>query len=136
VVAEAGVGMPRRWLGRSFVARTMRPGERPTGRLANAIDGDLATPEQTIDAFLARHRPAERVLVFIDQLEELFTLTSDDERATFLAVLRALRAEPLHPRLQRAQVRAGRLRRQLHLRGLRPTRVLQRQRVRLLLALS
>jgi hypothetical protein len=30
----------------------------------------------------------------IDQLEELFTLASDGERAKFLVALRALRAEP------------------------------------------
>jgi len=81
-------------LERSFVVRTMRPGERPTDRLAKLLEGDLATPAATVEAFVARHPPAERVLVFIDQLEELFTLAGADERQRFIAVLRALGAEP------------------------------------------
>jgi WD40 repeat protein len=80
-------------LARSFVVRTMRPGERPCERLANAIEGDLATPEVTFEDFVTRHPPAERVLVFIDQLEELFTLTNAAERQRFIATLRTLRAE-------------------------------------------
>jgi hypothetical protein len=46
---------------------------------------------------LARHPPAERLLVFVDQLEELFTLVDADERRRFIAVLHALRAvSPCH----------------------------------------
>jgi len=81
-------------LGRSFVVRTMRPGERPTDRLAHALEGDLATPEATISALVARHLPAQRALVFVDQLEELFTLADAAERQRFVATLRALRVEP------------------------------------------
>ena len=87
-VIEAGASR----LGRTFVARTMRPGERPTERLAHAIDGDLANPVQAFEVFVVRHPPAERALVFIDQLEELFTLASADERLRFIAALEALRA--------------------------------------------
>ena len=79
-------------LGRTFVARTMRPGERPAERLAHAIDGDLTTPVQAIEAFVARHPPAERALVVIDQLEELFTMAATDERQRFIEALGALRA--------------------------------------------
>ena len=85
-------------LERSFVVRTMRPGERPADRLAKLLEGDLATPTAMltatmaatpaatpaamIEAFVARHPPAERVLVFVDQLEELFTLACQRGRAT------------------------------------------------------
>ncbi len=79
-------------LGRSFVARTMRPGERPAERLAHAIDGDPGTLVQAMEAFVARHPPAKRALVFIDQLEELFTVATADERQRFIATLEALRA--------------------------------------------
>ena len=41
---------------------------------------------------MARHPPAERALVVIDQLEELFTMAAADERQRFIAVLEALRA--------------------------------------------
>ncbi len=81
-------------LGRSFVARTMRPGERPTEQLAKALEGAPATPAATVDALITRHPAAERVLVFVDQLEELFTLASEEERQRFIATLRALHAEP------------------------------------------
>jgi WD40 repeat protein len=83
-------------LGRSFVVRTMRPGERPNERLAKALDGDLAVPPTTatFDRLLACHPPATRVLVIVDQLEELFTLAGAAERQRFIATLRALRAEP------------------------------------------
>ena len=87
-VIEAGSSR----LGRTFVARTMRPGERPAERLAHTIDGDLSTPVQAIEAFVARHPPAERALVVIDQLEELFTMAAADERQRFIAALHALRA--------------------------------------------
>ena len=79
-------------LGRTFVTRTLRPGERPAERLAQAIDGDLATPVQAIEAFVARHPPADRALVVIDQLEELFTMAAADERQRFIAAVEALRA--------------------------------------------
>jgi WD40 repeat protein len=79
-------------LARSFVVRTMRPGERPTERLARALEGDLAIPAVTLADLVARHPPAARVLVFIDQIEELFTLADVDERQRFISTLRALRA--------------------------------------------
>ena len=72
-----------------------RPGERPAERLAHAIGGDRATLVEAIEAFVARHAPAERALVFIDQLEELFTMAAADERQRFIEVLEALRANPL-----------------------------------------
>ena len=87
-VIEAGSSR----LGRTFVARTMRPGERSTERLAKVLDGDLATPVQAVEACVARHPPAERALVFIDQLEELFTVAAADERQRFIEALETLRA--------------------------------------------
>ena len=77
-------------LGRSLVACTMRPGERPADRLARLLDGGAAS----IAEILVRHPPAERVLVVIDQVEELFTLASVVERQRFVAAIRALRTEP------------------------------------------
>ncbi len=81
-------------LERSFVVRAMRPGERPADRLARALEGDLATPSETIAALVARQVLARRVLVFVDQLEELFTLAGAVERQRFVAAIGALRAEP------------------------------------------
>ncbi len=86
-----GAGSSR--LEQSFVVRTMRPGEQPTDRLAKVLEGDLATPAATVAALVARHPPAERVLVFVDQLEELFTLADEAEQQRFIATLMALRGE-------------------------------------------
>ncbi|TMQ10027.1 MAG: TIR domain-containing protein [Deltaproteobacteria bacterium] len=55
-------------LQRSFVVRAMRPGERPSDRLAKVLDGDLAMPAATVETLVARHPPAERVLELVDQL--------------------------------------------------------------------
>ena len=81
-------------LGRMFVIRSMRPGERPADRLAQLLEADLAAPVATVEAFAARHAPAERALVFVDQLEELFTVATADERQRFVAALCALRPVP------------------------------------------
>jgi len=88
-VLEAGSSR----LGRSFVVRIMRPGDRPADRLAKALEADLATLIAAIDAFMARHVPAERILVFVDQLEELFTLADAVERHRFIQALRTLRED-------------------------------------------
>ena len=80
-----------------FLVRSMRPGEQPAARLGELLEvlrGGLATPAGAIAALLARRAPGASVLIVIDQLEELFTLASADEREQFLAALRALRAEP------------------------------------------
>ncbi|HET7506575.1 MAG TPA: TIR domain-containing protein [Kofleriaceae bacterium] len=79
-------------LERSFVVRAMRPGERPTDRLAKALEGDLAMPASTIEALVDRNPPATRALILVDQFEELFTLASSAERQRFIAVLRRLRS--------------------------------------------
>src|SRR5262249_25572955 len=57
-------------------------------------EGELATPAAIVAAFVAGHPPADQVLVFVDQLEELFTLAGAIERQRFLAALRALRSVP------------------------------------------
>ncbi len=80
-------------LGGAFCVRVMRPGDRPTDRLAKAVEGDLATPAATVGALVARNPPAERVLVFVDQFEEVFTLVDVVERQRFLTTLREFRDE-------------------------------------------
>jgi WD40 repeat protein/serine/threonine protein kinase len=76
-----------------FVVRSLRPGEHPAARLAEALEGELAAPARAVEALLARDAPSAAILLVVDQLEELFTLASGDERSTFLAALRTLRAE-------------------------------------------
>lgn len=77
-----------------FLIRSLRPGEYPTRRLAQLLEGDVQTPSIALDALLGRHAPARSLLLFIDQLEELFTLTDREERSRFLDTVLALRSDP------------------------------------------
>jgi WD40 repeat protein/tRNA A-37 threonylcarbamoyl transferase component Bud32 len=70
----------------------MRPGERPMDELRRALVSGAADPlAEALDAL-----PAEgRLLVAVDQLEELFTACrSDAERAVFIATLARAAADP------------------------------------------
>ena len=62
----------------------LRPGEHPGAELTRLLGGE------GLDAALARLAPGERIVVAIDQLEELFTACErDQERAAFLEELAA-----------------------------------------------
>jgi WD40 repeat protein/DNA-binding SARP family transcriptional activator len=86
----------------TWAVRVFRPGSLPTEALARevvdldptsgAVAAHLAKPPSALHDLVDRaHRnglPAARVLLVIDQLEEVFTLCRDeDERATFLELL-------------------------------------------------
>jgi len=78
------------------LVRSMRPGEQPTARLREALEmpeESLVTPGSGVETLLARHTADMSVLLVVDQLEELFTLASADERTKFLEALRALRTK-------------------------------------------
>jgi len=79
-----------------FLIRSMRPGEQPTARLREALEmpeESLVTPGSGVETLLARHTTDMSVLLVVDQLEELFTLASADERTKFLDALGALRTK-------------------------------------------
>ena len=62
----------------------LRPGERPQSQLTHALGGER------IDTALDGLAPGERLVIAIDQLEELFTsCESQDERGAFLEQLSA-----------------------------------------------
>ena len=57
----------------------VRPGERPCAELARALGGE------ELDVVLAGLKPGDRLVVAVDQLEELFTVCErEGERAAFL----------------------------------------------------
>jgi formylglycine-generating enzyme required for sulfatase activity len=62
---------PGRWL-----VRSLRPGQAPLAALASALEGQPT--------------PSQRLLVVVDQLEEVFTQPPAAERESFLAVLKEL----------------------------------------------
>jgi signal transduction histidine kinase/putative methionine-R-sulfoxide reductase with GAF domain len=68
----------------------LRPSSQPLQALAETLGGD-ADPAGCISRLLAASPPAQRVLLLIDQFEELFTLATQAERARFIAQLQALR---------------------------------------------
>jgi DNA-binding SARP family transcriptional activator/WD40 repeat protein len=62
----------------------LRPGERPRGQLERALGGE------PIAAVLDRLGPGQRLVIAVDQLEELFTTCgSESERTAFLEQLEA-----------------------------------------------
>jgi WD40 repeat protein len=87
-LARSIEGLPR------FLVQTIRPGEYPLERLAEVLGNDNAAPAAAIHQLLAQNAPATAVLLVIDQLEELFTTSRDDQRRGFFALVRALRADP------------------------------------------
>jgi len=78
-----------------WLIRTMRPGPKPTEVLAGVLGGNGQDGEfepGSVDALLETQAPAERLLLLVDQFEEVFTQAEREERARFIAALQALRA--------------------------------------------
>ncbi len=79
---------PGTWLVRSF-----RPGRAPLSALAAVLDGDPADPAHAVAQLLATQPDARRLLLVIDQFEELFTLAGPDVES-FQQALRHLAETP------------------------------------------
>ena len=73
---------------------TLRPGATPAATLAQALAGDPTHPAAAVTALLAAHPPTSRLLVVIDQFEELFTQGDRAVQSAFLTGLTALRTVP------------------------------------------
>jgi len=80
---RSGLFGPGGWL-----VRTQRPGEAPLAALAAALGGDPANLAETVPALLATEPDARRLLLVVDQFEELFTLACADVEAFQQALLR------------------------------------------------
>jgi DNA-binding SARP family transcriptional activator/WD40 repeat protein len=78
----------------------MRPGEHPMAELARALAriaprGGEAADVDPLGPALEAIRPGERVVLAIDQLEEIFTACRDEtERAAFVEAIVGLAADP------------------------------------------
>ena len=90
--------------GGAFVVRQLRPGAAPIAALAGGLEATAAERAAAGAPWLsdaigrllatsAAHAAGTRLLVFVDQLEELFTTTTAAPRAAFIAALRALRGD-------------------------------------------
>ncbi len=71
----------------SWLTVSLRPGETPLAALAGALKGDPAAGPETIAALLAAQPGARRVLLVVDQFEELFTLAREGGDAFQQALL-------------------------------------------------
>jgi len=60
-----------------WLVRTMRPAQRPMASLAGALGGNPDEPDAAVSELLSRAPGARRLLLFVDQLEELFTVATE-----------------------------------------------------------
>lgn len=84
--------LQRRERGR-WLVRSMRPGPSPPQALAAALGGDTSTPDENPDlvgfvrSLLGADRTDRKLLLVVDQFEELFTLAPAPQREAFIAVV-------------------------------------------------
>src|SRR5262249_35448701 len=120
-LVRAGVIPALKGGGESWEPFVMRPGSRPLAALseilvqrASTLSGSarcsIAPPDDDIEARMRRgpgllgvllraraRRGRERVLLFVDQFEETYTLAAEDDRRAFLACLSTAADDPSTP---------------------------------------
>jgi serine/threonine protein kinase len=118
---RAGVIPALKQSGESWETMIIRPGRHPMAALANIVVPMLSTGNTNLTAQVAEHQSAlqrlyqepgylgtllrsrarthgRKILLFVDQFEELFTLIRDaDERRAFTACLAGMADDPLSP---------------------------------------
>ncbi len=85
--------------GGCFLIRWMRPGNDPAAALAGALDGpdaelrdaELRWLGDSVSRLIAGHPGHDRLLIVVDQLEELFTGAKPKAREAFIAAVGVLR---------------------------------------------
>ncbi|MFP2957341.1 protein kinase domain-containing protein [Myxococcus sp. 1LA] len=93
LVTQLGLGD-----GCAYTVLSLMPGRRPLTALVAAVAGRLGLPEETLAAQVRQEPaamaralravgPTRGILLFIDQLEELFTQSEPDEASAFTQVL-------------------------------------------------
>jgi len=73
------------------LTRVFRPGARPTDELIKALGGDPDRPPDVLTDLPALRPGSPRLLLVVDQFEEVFTLPDGAERSRFLRALNGLR---------------------------------------------
>lgn len=84
---------PGHWL-----VRSMRPGPDPLASLAVVLGGSTSGAtlkaeacDELVESSLAKYPATQRLLLIVDQFEELFAQAAKTEQVSFVAILRALR---------------------------------------------
>lgn len=78
--------------GGEWLVRTIRPGETPQKALKTALGGDPANPALAVKETLATQLSAQRLLLVVDQFEEVFTLGFQEQEPFESALLRLVEA--------------------------------------------
>lgn len=71
--------------------RDMHPGAQPLQAITTALGGDTSQLEPALRTLLSAEPPAQRLLLIIDQFEELFTQSERAEQSRFIGILKELR---------------------------------------------
>lgn len=74
-----------------WLVRELRPGSNPITALNQIIVGDLAQASLSVKKLLEANSPAQRLLLVVDQFEEVFVQADSDERQRFIITLQELR---------------------------------------------
>ena len=77
-----------------WAIRIIRPGERPKMALAEALGGDPADPARVVAKAIESKPDARRLLLVVDQFEELFTVAHTDDAKAFQQALWCLAETP------------------------------------------
>lgn len=79
-----------------WLVRQLRPGSTPITRLAEAFGSTTTTPrwEMIVASQLAAAAPSQRLLLIVDQLEELFSQAPPAEQMAFIGAIEELRRLP------------------------------------------
>ncbi|MGA7733612.1 MAG: AAA family ATPase, partial [Chloroflexia bacterium] len=77
-----------------WLVRILRPGNQPMAALAEAIGRELVEPIVALNSLIEGQAPAQRLLLVVDQFEELFTLSvgNREQQSLFISALKALSA--------------------------------------------
>ncbi len=76
-----------------WLVRDLRPGMDPLGALRTALAGDPLRPLETVPALLGTESNPERLLLVVDQFEELFAVTKENAALFQNALLGLLKQE-------------------------------------------
>ena len=73
-----------------WLVKQMRPGPHPLQKLCTVLGGDPTS--ESVAKLLTANPPAQRLLLVVDQFEELFSQAERAEQSGFMAALQILRA--------------------------------------------
>ncbi len=86
---------PRNFPRGTWRVLTMRPGATPVEKLSQTLPGAPSDPAEAISSTLAAEPAAQKLLLVVDQFEELFSQVKDASiRSRFIGHLKALRSDP------------------------------------------